>query len=76
MRGSIERWFVLLFALAGIVLVAAIIAVSRKGVPFEPLDSIYGWLRIVSKIALLVLLAILGLFERKTAKKETGKGAC
>jgi len=65
-----SRWPVFLFALAGLILTAALIAVSRKGIPFESDSGLHTRPSNGIKVIFLICIVLLGMLQNYVAQKR------
>ena len=64
-----SRFLGFLFAVLCVICIAVLIAVARKGVPFETAGRMHNRFIVGVKIAFLVCIALFGLFQNRVIQK-------
>jgi hypothetical protein len=65
-----SRWSVFAFALTGLILTAAFIAIARKGIPFESEVELHSRFSSAVKVLFLVCIVLLGVFQNRVTQKR------
>ncbi len=63
MKKNGSKWPMFILALAGVILAAAIVIVSRKGVSLESSGALHNRPTVAAKVGFLACVILLGLFE-------------
>lgn len=73
MKRSGSKWPMFLLALAGVVLAAVFVIVSREGVPLESNGVLHSKPIVAVKLVFVVCIIFLGLFENWVTKEKRNR---